>query len=921
MMPTQEDWQEVMKRLEAVEKLTIELLQRMQRLELQLSIKPAVREVPSTEAIKPTELKTPTKVTGVSVKPQEPEELLPITPTEEAKPSVKPSPELERPSPSEHPTKKLPAPEPQSKPSRPAFEWEILLGGKFALWVGAILVLLAASFGIAYGWQFLGPVGRVLIGVLTGLTFIVVGEFAKGRTAKWFVEGVTALGLALLYLTIWAAAMRYRIVDFPIAFSVMSLITAFGVIASVRHDALSLILFATIGGFLTPVLLRTETIGANQALPFFGYITILNAGILATSAHKRWQVVNFVAFFATLLISCGWALFNYEPALRWQTFAFVTVNFLIFVGIGIAYPLRFREQSKPADLIFLLMVTSAYFVFGAWLLWQPLTSIAMPKLLALMRGALGIFPVILAAFWGLIGEFVRNRSPNDEALMLTTYGLSVGFLTIAMPMQFEGNPIAMAWAVEAAILTTISLRFSSQQIPTQFLRNVAELVWLLALATMLWIDLTKPVSQWRPVLNERFATFSVLVGSSAFIAREHWLRGSEGSSAMASIAASGLIFWLIVREVNTWFEWAGWFTKNQAEAAWLTVFGVWALVAALLVLLGLRPITLMKSAQVLGAIVLLIAALGTAMLSLTVITVEWRWIINPRFLNAVIVTAALVITAIASWRLTKQSEWVSTSFFSFAAAVLGMLAVSEEIYAGFWKFQFPSEESWEVAAWFCIFAFWGLAAVGNWQVGLRWRLTTLRTTGVAIWILATFGSLVASVMPEIANWHPIFNLRALAFAALIATGVALTTSVIRNREDLTEIEHEIWQPAYLGAAINFLALWVLTQETHFLFRETQLPSPETWGYAAQGAISVVWTIYATVAITLGIVKKWSDARWLGLVLLFVAVLKVFIVDLSFLTLPYRMVSFGVLGLILLGVAWAYSRYGELLRRWTYPDTT
>ncbi|MFN4180450.1 MAG: DUF2339 domain-containing protein, partial [Armatimonadota bacterium] len=384
---------------------------------------------------------------------------------------------------------------------------------------------------------------------------------------------------------------------------------------------------------------------------------------------------------------------------------------------------------------------------------------------------------------------------------------------------------------------------------------------------------------------------------------------------------SGLIFWLITREVNAWFEWAGWFAEYQAEAAWLTVFGVWALVAAMIVLLGLRPIAPMQSAQVLGVIVLLIAALGTAMLSLTVVTVEWRWITNPRFLNAIIVTAALILTATSSWRLTKQSEWVSASIFSFTAAVLSVLAISEEIYAGFWKFQFPSEESWEVAAWFCIFAFWGLAAVVNWQMGLRWGLTILRNTGVAIWALAAFGSLITSVMPEIANWHPIFNLRALVFAALIAIGVALTVSVTRNRENLTEAERAIWQPAYLSAAINLLALWVLTQETHFLFRKTQLPSPETWGYAAQGAISVVWAIYAAVAITLGIVKKWSGARWLGLILICVAVLKVFIVDLSFLTLPYRMMSFGVLGLILLGVAWAYSRYSELLRRWTYPDTT
>jgi len=94
-----------------------------------------------------------------------------------------------------------------------------------------------------------------------------------------------------------------------------------------------------------------------------------------------------------------------------------------------------------------------------------------------------------------------------------------------------------------------------------------------------------------------------------------------------------------------------------------------------------------------------------------------------------------------------------------------------------------------------------------------------------------------------------------------------------------------------------------------------LPSPETWGYAAQGAISVVWAIYAAGAMWVGIAKRWASARWLGLSLLSISVLKVFVVDLSFLTLPYRMLSFGVLGLILLCVAWAYSRFGEQLRRW------
>ncbi|MCS7264927.1 MAG: hypothetical protein NZ805_08860 [Armatimonadetes bacterium] len=94
----------------------------------------------------------------------------------------------------------------------------------------------------------------------------------------------------------------------------------------------------------------------------------MNSEILATAAYKRWQVVNFVALFATLAVAGGWALFNYEPVLRWRTFAFATFKSLFFVGFGIACPLRFRKRSKPDDLIFLLTLTANSFIAVAWLL-------------------------------------------------------------------------------------------------------------------------------------------------------------------------------------------------------------------------------------------------------------------------------------------------------------------------------------------------------------------------------------------------------------------------------------------------------------------------------------------------------------------------------------------------------------------------
>jgi uncharacterized membrane protein len=879
----------------------------VQRLELQVGVKPTIPPAPTI----PTEGKEKPKP---AVAPQ------PETFRERIAAEKRPEPEekaptpLRPPAPPKPPTPPQPTePQPPSEQLKAAFEWEMLLGGRVALWVGSALVLLAASFGIAYSWQFIGPVGRVLLSVLAGLTFIAAGEFAKGRTAKWFVEGIVALGLALLYLSIWAAAMRYRIVGVPIAFAGMAAVTAVSVAFSVRHDALSLILLATLGGFLTPVILRAKTAGAAQTTNFFVYITLLNAGILATSAYKRWQVMNFVTLFATLVIVGGWAMLNYAPEFRWQTFAFATLNFLIFVASSLAFPLRFREKSSPNDLAFLLIVTGIYFPIGAGLLWEPLTSIVMPKHLNFMRGALGLFPLMLSGFWAVLGELLRKRVPADKNLALTANGLAVGFLTLTVPMQFQGNP--MAWAIEAAVLAAIATRVERDEVFANFVKGAAMLVWVLALVATLMLDMTKPLTQWRPILNERFVTFAAIIAASAFMAKEFWQKtADEISCTVIALVASLFVFWLLAREVPAMFGWAGWFVDYQGEAAWLTVFSVWSLVALVLLYLGLR-VELLQGLVVIAWLVLISAAAMVAILGMSVVTVEWRWLLNPRFINSVAIVGALTTATIVSVKAEGRSEWLMPAVFSLAAAILSIVAFSEEIYAAFWLWKIPSAETWETAAWFSIAGFWGIASFVSWLIGLHWQLTGLRVMGAGLWFLAALMALLASLSPDIKEWLPIVNFRDLAFVALIASGIALAVASRSGEDALTKEERTIGLLFWFSAGVNILALWLLTQETHFLFRKTQFPSPETWGYAAQGAISVVWAIYAAGAMWVGIVKRWASARWLGLSLLSISVLKVFFVDLDFLTLPYRMLSFGVLGLILLGVAWAYSRFGEQLRRW------
>jgi len=62
----------------------------------------------------------------------------------------------------------------------------------------------------------------------------------------------------------------------------------------------------------------------------------------------------------------------------------------------------------------------------------------------------------------------------------------------------------------------------------------------------------------------------------------------------------------------------------------------------------------------------------------------------------------------------------------------------------------------------------------------------------------------------------------------------------------------------------------------------------------------------------GIARRIRGARILGMLLLGITILKVFFVDLSSLQTLYRMVSFIVLGLLLLAVSYSYNRFRNMI---------
>jgi uncharacterized membrane protein len=82
--------------------------------------------------------------------------------------------------------------------------------------------------------------------------------------------------------------------------------------------------------------------------------------------------------------------------------------------------------------------------------------------------------------------------------------------------------------------------------------------------------------------------------------------------------------------------------------------------------------------------------------------------------------------------------------------------------------------------------------------------------------------------------------------------------------------------------------------------------------SGSAALSVTWTAYAALLLGLGIARRIAALRFAALGLFAITLVKVAFYDLAALDQIYRILSFIVLGLVLMAGAWLYHRFERRL---------
>jgi uncharacterized membrane protein len=196
---------------------------------------------------------------------------------------------------------------PPQPPERGGFDWESLVGVRLFSAVAGIALVLAAVFFLRYsidrGW--LQPPVRVVIGILTGVSLLVVCERKAARRYPVTANALDAAAVSILFATFFAAHALWKLVPALPTFLLLALVAAVAVLLSIRHDSLFIAVLGLLGGFSTPALLST---GENRPIPLFGYLLVLNVGLGWVARARGWPLLTGLSLVLTALYQWGWVV-------------------------------------------------------------------------------------------------------------------------------------------------------------------------------------------------------------------------------------------------------------------------------------------------------------------------------------------------------------------------------------------------------------------------------------------------------------------------------------------------------------------------------------------------------------------------------------------------------------------------------------
>jgi uncharacterized membrane protein len=773
--------------------------------------------------------------------------------------------------------KPSPAPSPAATP-RSTEDWEAIIGGNWANKIGVVVTIFGLGYLLQHAFTQMGPGGRVAVSLLVSVAMLIAGTLFEPREKyRIFCYGLIGGGWAGLYTTVYAmyALPAAKVLDSAVLATVLWLSVAAGMIFhSLKYRSQTVTAIAYFLAFTTLAASDVTTVSVIALIP-------LAASLLFVAWKYRWPLFARYALIATY-ITCG--LHKDTGAPLWETQGLFLIYWLLYEVYDL---LHADPWLLPMNAIGFLLLSA-----GKW-------SHAAPNdMWQLAAGASALY---------LCSTLIRARMNRWSPAVLFNAGLATA--AIFMKLEHQWIPLALAIEAELYYLAGVWCR-------TEFLINLGGAIFVLdSVSLAAQLDGTLPMQKWVPVAGLNSVLFYL---NRAVRATDVWY----------GYAAAAFAALIVGYEASDPWRGVGWCLMALAPFAFgwwrrLTDFRIQGYALGLLGAVGITCVMPYQWPQLaIGSAVAYLFALvmvkspedrigeeereiiRMAASGLTVIglgTLVWR-VVPGEYLGAAWLGLAALLLEGGLLNLPKDFRWLS-----IAVALLGAgRAVTFDL------FNTRVLIAAAISYWFA----WRARKEYNGEITLAatWPATLFLLAGLAaalpLHTVAAVWALIALALVELNR--PSERLQ----GAVVAGAVAIRCMTFDMFMSGTG-----W-PTIWPVAATILVLWAAMlrrpvgslQRTYDWLVGVCLLLTLIFQQSSESALTVAWGAAAVGMVAVGFVLKDRAPRLTGLLLFLVCTAKLFAWDLRNLATVPRILSLIVLGLLMLGVSWVYTRFREQVQK-------
>ncbi len=765
--------------------------------------------------------------------------------------------------------------------------------GLLVLFIG---VAMLYRYGVEQQWFSVSLPMKFVAVTVVALTVLVWGWRLRHRRRNYALL-VQGGAVGMLFLTVYAAARLFDLLPPVLAFFIMLGLVLLSAALALLQNARALATAGAVGGFLAPLLTSSE-VGSHVML--FSYYALLDIGILAIAWYRPWRELNLIGFYFTLVVSGVWAWQAWRPEHLATTEPFLILFFVMFSLLGVLHALRSPPKLRG-------------FVDGTLVFGTPLVAFGLQWLLLHDAPRLAALAALVLAGWyvGLARWLWLRKARTDEALrplVEALLAIGVGFLIVMVPLAVDGVWVQATWALQGAALVWVGVRQC---------RLLATLTgFMLQLATGAYAFFGQSVLLG--TLGGLYAGSELALLMANVEARQALFEAASGRAMVGILIGLAGLFsaWIVRRRRAEW---------EVVEAVeWLALFwGLgWLLLTLFLELRLSLPATEWPGAWLVGA---------------SVIFAALRWV--ARRLDWTAAASSFVALLPGMW-LMAAIQWVGGVSHPLAGwGAIGWPLAFVVWFRGVWVVR--HNFSLQVGGGLYVAAVWLLYGLIGWE--LQWQMKTLmgRPTlwSELVWIWSALVLLAGPGWRQRPSWllpAEVGNMRdlvlwplgVLVYAWLLVTAVThdgrpepLEYLPVLNPLELTQLfvmvvllallaRNEWWRglsPRWRWSAVGLTVfLWVdgtLARVTHHFFGVPFRLDRMLDSFVYQAMLSVFWGLGALLLMIFGARRRSRLVWFVGLGLYGLTVAKLFLVDLSGRDTLARIVSFLVVGVLLVATGY------------------